>query len=271
MATGYCAISITSAARPIRTGSGQQDVERFLSHLATEGQVSASTQRQALNALVFLYRDVLHQPLEREIAPVRSKRQPRPPTVLTQAEVQRLLAAMTGRHALMARLLYGSGLRLLECIRLRIQDVDFGQHLIVVRGGKGGQDRTTILPRNLGAALQAQIEAVKALHHQDLEEGFGDVYIPEALARTIPKGRAGDRLALGVSCPCALPGPALGQGDAPSRARIRPAKGGETSHSSRQGSTRRSAAIPCATVLRPICWSTGSTSACSRNCSAMQM
>jgi integrase len=162
---------------------GAKDVERFLSHLATEGQVSASTQRQALNALVFLYRDVLHQPLERTIAPARSKRQPRPPTVLTQAEVQRLLAAMTGRHALMARLLYGSGLRLLECIRLRIQDVDFGQGLIFVRGGKGGKDRTTILPRNLRDALQAQIEAVKALHYQDLEEGFGAVYIPEALAR----------------------------------------------------------------------------------------
>ena len=166
---------------------GTKDVERFLSHLATEGQVSASTQRQALNALVFLYRDVLHQPLESTIAPARSKRRPRPPTVLTQAEVQRLLAAMTGRHALMARLLYGGGLRLLECLRLRIQDVDFGQNLIFVRGGKGGKDRTTILPRNLREALQAQIEAVKALHHQDLEEGCGEVYIPEALARKYPK------------------------------------------------------------------------------------
>ena len=107
--------------------------------------------------------------------------------MLTQAEVQRLLAAMTGRHALMARLLYGGGLRLLECIRLRIQDVDFGQNLIFVRGSKGGKDRTTILPRNLQEALQAQIEAVKALHHQDLEEGFGEVYIPEALARKYPK------------------------------------------------------------------------------------
>ena len=148
--------------------------------------MSASTQRQALNALVFLYRDVLDKPLAAEIAPVRSKRQPRPPTVLTQAEVQRLLAAMTGRHALMARLLYGGGLRLLECIRLRIQDVDFGQNLIFVRGGKGGKDRTTLLPRNLREALQAQIEAVKALHHQDLEEGFGEVYLPEALARKYP-------------------------------------------------------------------------------------
>jgi integrase len=107
----------------------------FSPTLATEGQVSASTQRQALNALAFLYRDVLHMPLASEIAPVRRQRYPRPPTVLTQVEVQRWLAAMTGRHALMARLLYSGGLRLLECIRLRLQDVDFGQHLICVRGG----------------------------------------------------------------------------------------------------------------------------------------
>jgi integron integrase len=166
---------------------GTKDVERFLSHLVTEGKVSASTQRQALNVLVFLYRDVLHKPLESEITPVRSKRRPRPPTVLTQAEVRRLLAAMTGRHALMAKLLYGGGLRLLECIRLRIQDVDFGQNLIFVRGSKGGKDRTSILPRNLREELQAQIEAVKAIHRRDLEEGFGEVYIPEALARKYPK------------------------------------------------------------------------------------
>jgi integron integrase len=168
---------------------GAKDVERFLSHLATEGQVSASTQRQALNALIFLYRDVLLTPLAAEIAPVHSKRRQSPPTVLTQAEVQRLLAAMTGRHALMAKLLYGGGLRLLECIRLRIQDVDFGQCLVLVRGGKGGKDRTTILPRNLQGELRTQIEAVKALHHQDLEGGFGEVYIPEALARKYPKDR----------------------------------------------------------------------------------
>jgi len=165
---------------------GAKDVERYLSHLATEGKVSASTQRQALNALVFLYHEVLGQPLDGEIAPVRSKRQQRPPTVLTQAEVQRLLAVMMGRNALMAKLLYGGGLRLLECLRLRIQDVDFGQGLIFVRGGKGGKDRTTILSKSLGDELQRQVEAVKALHHKDLEEGFGEVYIPEALARKYP-------------------------------------------------------------------------------------
>jgi integrase len=144
------------------------------------------TQRQALNALVFLYRDVLDKPLGATIAPVRSKRHPRPPTVLTQAEVQRLLAAMTGKHALMAKLLYGSGLRLLECLRLRIQDIDFGQGLIFVRGGKGGKDRTTPPPRHRRDELHAYLETVKALHHHDLEEGFGEVYIPEALARKYP-------------------------------------------------------------------------------------
>jgi integrase len=166
---------------------GAKDVARFLAHLATAGQGSASPQRQALNALVLLSRDGLHQPLEREIAPVRRTRRPRPPTVLTQAEVQRRLAALTGRHAPMARRLYGGGLRLLECIRLRIQEVDVGQHRSVVRGAKGGRDRTTLLPRHLRAAVQAPIEAVTALHHQDREEGFGDVDSPEARARQSPK------------------------------------------------------------------------------------
>ena len=163
-----------------------KDIERFLSHLVIVGKVSASTQRQALNALVFLYREVLDMPLAEEITPIRCKRLPRPPTVLIQAEVQRLLAAMTGKHALMAKLLYGGGLRLLECIRLRVQDVDFGQGLIFIRGGKGGKDRTTILPVNLQEELRKQVEAVKALHHKELEEGFGAVLIPEALTRRYP-------------------------------------------------------------------------------------
>jgi integron integrase len=164
---------------------GAQDVERFLSHLATEKQVSSSTQKQALNALVFLYRDILDKPFT-EITPVRSKRKTRPPTVLTQSEVVRLLEAMTGKHALMAKLLYGGGLRLLECIRLRVQDIDFGQNLIFIRGGKGGKDRTTILPKDLMEVLQSQVKAVKTLHIRDLEEGFGEVYLPEALAQKYP-------------------------------------------------------------------------------------
>jgi len=166
---------------------GAQNIEAFLSHLATEGKVSASTQRQALNALVFLYKHVLDIPLAEEITPARSKRVASPPTVMTQAEVQRLFAAMEGKPALMAKLIYGSGMRLMECIRLRVQDVDFGQNLIFVRGGKGGKDRTTVLPKNLRDEMLMQIAAVKSLHHRDLEGGFGDVYIPEALARKYPK------------------------------------------------------------------------------------
>ena len=125
--------------------------------------------------------------MQDEIAPARSKRTTSPPTVLTQMEIQRLLASMEGKPALMAKLIYGSGLRLMECIRLRVQDIDFGQNLIFVRGGKGGKDRTTVLPKNLRDEMLRQIAAVKALHHKDMEEGFGEVYVPEALARKYPK------------------------------------------------------------------------------------
>ncbi|MDZ7642575.1 MAG: tyrosine-type recombinase/integrase [Desulfurivibrio sp.] len=169
-----------------------REIELFLSHLATEGRVAASTQRQALNALVFLYHDVLEIPLDDKIAPARSKRHHNPPTVLTQAETQQLLAAMEGKHALMAKLLYGSGLRLMECLRLRLKDVDFGQNLIFVRGAKGGKDRTTVLPRNLRDQLQNQVRAVEVLHHQDLEAGFGEVYIRDIHVLQSPLDRLAD-------------------------------------------------------------------------------
>ncbi len=167
---------------------GARDVERFLSHLASEENVAASTQRQALNAIVFLYRDVLDQPLGNEIAPVRAKRRVRPPAVLTREEVVRLLACIDGNHALMAKLLYGAGLRLLECIRLRIQDVDFGQGRIYVRGGKGGKDRTTILPEQIRDELAQHIQRVRELHHGDMEEGFGEVYLREGAAKKYAGG-----------------------------------------------------------------------------------
>lgn len=162
---------------------GTREVERFLSHLATHGKVAASTQRQALNALVFLYREVLDAPLGNTIAPIRSKRKPSPPTVLTEHEVESIFAQMKGTHLLMAQLIYGSGIRLMECIRMRIQDVDFGQGQIFVRSGKGGKDRTTFLPRLVRDDLHNHIERVKALHRKDLEEGFGEVYLPNALNR----------------------------------------------------------------------------------------
>jgi len=161
---------------------GTGDVERFLSDLAVGRKVSASTQRQALNAIVFLYRDVLHKPLEGSIQPVRSKRRPKLPTVIGREEVKRLFRHIGGTHALMAKLLYGSGLRLMECVRLRIKDIDFDRKRIHVLG-KGDKWRSTILADPIISGLKSHIENVKTLHHSDLEEGFGEVYIPSALAR----------------------------------------------------------------------------------------
>ena len=161
---------------------GFRDIERFLSYLAVERKVAASTQRQALNALVFLYRDVLDKPLEGKIQPVRSKRKPNLPTVLGREEVSRFFRQINGTHALMAKLLYGSGLRLMECVRLRIMNIDFDRKRIHVLG-KGNKQRSTILAEPILAELQDHINWVKALHHQDLEEGYGEVYVPEALSR----------------------------------------------------------------------------------------
>ncbi len=158
-------------------------VEQFLSDLVRNGNVAASTQRQALNAIVFLYKKVLDIPIEGDIAPVRSKKTIHPPTVLIQEEAKSLLSQMRGTHLLMAMLLYGSGLRLLECVRLRIQDIDFGQMKIFIRGGKGGKDRTTILPESVRNDLHRHIDNSIRIHHRDLEEGFGEVFLPYAMNR----------------------------------------------------------------------------------------
>ena len=167
---------------------GAKEVERYLSHLATHEKVAVSTQKQALNALVFLYRDVLHIPLgEGALSPIRSKRKIHPPTVLTVEEVEKLFQNMSGTHLLMAQCIYGSGMRLMECIRLRIKDVDFGQGKLYIRSGKGGKDRITYLPQLLFDKLQHHIARVKALHQEDLKEGFGEVYLPGALGRKYTK------------------------------------------------------------------------------------
>ena len=160
-------------------------VTPFLTWLATERDVSVSTQNQALNALLFLYREVLVLPMVAGDF-VRVKRAPGVPTVLTQAEVRELLAAMTGTYQLMARLLYGTGMRLLEMLRLRVKDVDFARKQIVVRAGKGGKDRLTVLPAKLAAPLEQQLAAVKKLHEIDLVDGYGAVALPGGLARKYP-------------------------------------------------------------------------------------
>ena len=165
---------------------GTGEIERFLSDLATRGDVAASTQRQALNAVVFLYRDVLDRELG-DIAHIRSKKRRKPPTVLTQREMQQVLREMQGTHQLMAQLLYGCGFRLMECIRLRIKDVDFGQGRVFVRGGKGNKDRTVILPEKIRPALAQHIDRVRRLHQQDIKEGFGAAYLDESLLRKYPQ------------------------------------------------------------------------------------
>ncbi len=165
---------------------GAREVEAFLTRLATRENVAASTQNQALAALLFLYREVLGQELPWMDDIRRAKKPLRLPTVLTREEVAALLDAMNGVAWLMASLLYGAGLRLMECVRLRVQDIDFVRHEITVRQGKGGKDRRTMLPALAVEALQRQLAEAQRLHARDLAAGFGAVFLPHALERKYP-------------------------------------------------------------------------------------
>lgn len=163
------------------------DVSRFLTWLATERDVAASTQNQALNALVFLYANVLHNPLERIGADiVRAKRPVNLPTVFTEQEVMKVLAELGGQYWLMAALLYGSGLRLMECVRLRVKDVELDYRCLIVRDGKGQKDRVVTLADALIEELRSQILRVRTLHTRDLAAGSGSVWLPHALDRKYP-------------------------------------------------------------------------------------
>lgn len=161
-------------------------VEAFLTGLATRGRVAAGTQNQALAALLFLYREVLGVKLPWMDSVVRAKRPRRLPVVLSQAEVRRLLTAIDERAWLMAALLYGTGIRLMECLRLRVKDLDFERGEITVRNGKGGKDRHVPLPGSLREALPAAVERVRVLHEADLAAGVGEVWLPAALERKYP-------------------------------------------------------------------------------------
>ena len=165
---------------------GAPEVTRFLSSLAVEGRVAASTQNQALSALLFLYRHVLHQDLPWLDDVVRAKRPARLPIVLTRDEVRAVIFELDGTPRLMATLLYGSGLRLLECARLRVQDIDFATNQIIVRDGKGAKDRVTVLPAVAKAPLARHLQRVKRQHEADLAHGAGWVELPWALARKYP-------------------------------------------------------------------------------------
>ena len=165
---------------------GAHDVTRFLTWLAEERKVSAATQTQAASALLFLYRDVLGRGLDRLDGVVRAKQPHRLPVVLTREEVRLVLSELTGIRRLFAALLYGSGLRLLEALRLRVKDVDLGARELLVRRGKGGKDRVTMLPDTLKAPLGAHLEQVRRRHERDLACGAGYVLLPGALARKLP-------------------------------------------------------------------------------------
>jgi integron integrase len=165
---------------------GGAEVEAFLTHLAVKDHVAASTQNQALCALLFLYRDILHQELDYPIAAVRAKESHHLPAVLTKEEARQVIAQLSGIHQLLARLLYGSGLRLLEALRLRVKDLDFERRAIIVRDTKGDEDRVTILPDSLVEPLKEHLQRVKRLHQEDLARGYGAVYLPDALERKFP-------------------------------------------------------------------------------------
>ena len=165
---------------------GAVEVEAFLTHLAVAGRVAAATQNQALSALLFLYREVLNIDLPWLDKVVRAKQPQRLPVVLTRQEVTAILDRMTGVHGLMARLLYGTGMRLMECVRLRVKDVDFERAEIVVRDGKGAKDRITMLPQALVGPLQDQWRWRRQLFEDDKAKGRAAVYLPDALGKKYP-------------------------------------------------------------------------------------
>ena len=170
----------------LRETPGAEDIREFLTHLAVHKKVSASTQNQAFNALLFLFRNVLKIEIGDLSSTIRAKRGPKLPVVLTVEEVRQLFSCMEGKQLLIAQIIYGAGLRLMELVRLRVKDIDFGSGLIFVRASKGDKDRSTILPGAVREPLQQHLTEVKALHNQDIAKGFGEAYLPDALGRKYP-------------------------------------------------------------------------------------
>jgi integron integrase len=168
----------------------EPEINEFLTHLAVEGKVSSSTQTQALSALLFLYRHVIYYDLGNLGAVTRARKPKRLPVVLTRDEVRAVLSSMDGQERLMASLLYGCGIRLSECLQLRVLDIDFGARAINVRDGKGAKDRVTMLPDSLARPLRQHLAGVRTIHRRDIAEGFGRVVLPDALDRKYPGAAA---------------------------------------------------------------------------------
>ncbi|MFQ5903978.1 MAG: integron integrase, partial [Candidatus Binatia bacterium] len=166
---------------------GEKKIEAFLTHLAVDLRVAPSTQNQAMNALVFLYKHVLGESLDGKINAERAPRRLKLPVVLTREETARLISLIPGAHQLVVKLLYGSGLRIIECLRLRVQDIDFAMKTLTVRDGKGSKDRATNFPATLIEPLREHLKRVKLIHENDLREGYGEVYLPHALSRKYPQ------------------------------------------------------------------------------------
>jgi len=161
----------------------EKEISRFISHLAINRRVASSTQNQALNSIIFLYKHVLHIEIG-DLGPMeRAKRPKKLPVVMTTQEVERILGLIDGTKGLIARLLYGCGLRLMECMRLRVKDLDFNMNQVIVRSGKGDKDRVTMLPESLKPFLKEQLKKSKILHEKDLKDGLGEVELPFALTR----------------------------------------------------------------------------------------
>ncbi|MBE9503566.1 MAG: integron integrase [Proteobacteria bacterium] len=162
---------------------GKAEIEAFLTHLAVDMKVASSTQNQAFNALLFLYRNVLNIDFGDDINAVRAKKPKKLPSVMTESEVGRVLDALDGVHKLMAMLLYGCGLRAMECLRLRVKDIGFEEQQLMVRDGKGSKDRITVLPPNINEPLSEHLKRIKIIHQDDLSKEYGSVYLPHALER----------------------------------------------------------------------------------------
>ncbi len=165
---------------------GEAKIEAFLTHLAMDANVTPSTQNQAMNALVFLYKHVLKQPLDKEINAVRASRKIKIPVVMAREEVTRIIAFIEGTPQLIVKMLYGSGLRIMEAVRLRVQDIDYDLKQLTVRSGKGSEDRVTTFPTSVIPLLENHLAKVRLVHEQDLKQGYGEVYMPYALNRKYP-------------------------------------------------------------------------------------
>ena len=250
---------------------GALEVEQFLTHLAVKRKVAKDTQRQALNALVFLYRTVLGRELGK-VMPVRGRHGKRLPVVLTRKEVPGVLQRVEGgggMHKLMAELMYGSGLRVKECCRLRVKDVDLERLQLAVRGGKGDQDRVTVLPRRLVDRLREQIERVRRLHEDDLAHRMRPGLVAAGAAAEIPQRRTGIGMAVLVSIePSERRSAGAGGEDSAASSRARGFAGEGDSGGGEEVGIDEAGHAACAsgTVLRRICWRTERTSARCRSC-----